>query len=234
MKVLLLDMDGVILHQPNIHRIVSIRATSFVCNTLREKIPNISFHHADTINRHLYTTYGHTLTGLNKVFHVNKTIDDFNRYVYDDITMNYVPNFQDDALIFKRSQNIQKLLDKCAKNKVPVYVFSNAPNHWCKLINNMMHLSIASENIIGSDHPFFADLQLMKPMPHLYYKMDDMIKQRYKDVCETIFVDDTLINLIPSISMKYWKSVLLCPNSPPMDAGSFHIRQSISNIIDLV
>lgn len=234
MKAVLLDMDGVVLHQPNIHRFVSIRATSFVRDSLKEKIPKISFHHADIINKHLYTTYGHTLTGLNKVFQINKTIEDFNQYVYDDITMSYIPNFKDDSIMIRRGKDVQKLLEKCSKGKMPVYIFSNAPIRWCKLMTKMLELPIDNDKIIGSDHLFFTELQLMKPMPHLYYKMDNMLSQRFHESYEVIFIDDSLVNLMPTISMKNWKSVLLCPNSPRTDCDTFSIRQNISEIHDMI
>lgn len=235
-KTLLLDMDGVILHQPNIHRFVSIRATSFVRTSLKDIIPDMSFHHAETINKHLYSTYGHTLIGLNKVFDLNKTNEEFNQYVYDDVTMNYVPNFQDDITLNKRANDIRKLLEKCKKNNIPVYIFSNAPIKWCKMIVNMMKLSIDSDKIWGSDHLLFTEQQLMKPMPHLYYKIDDILQHRYHmgNNIETVFIDDSMINISSSIQIKDWKSILLCPNTPSFDNGSFSVRQNILGTLDLM
>lgn len=234
MKTVLLDMDGVILHQPSIHRFVAIRATSFVRHSLKEKVPNMSFHHAETMNKHLYTTYGHTLTGLNKVFQVNKTIEEFNDYVYDDVTMNYVPNFKEDPLLTTRGKDVRKVIEKCKKNNIPIYIFSNAPIKWCKMMTKMMDLSIDSDKILGSDHLFFTEQQMLKPIPHLYHRIDDMIQHRFHQEHEIIFIDDSMINLFPSINMKNWKSVLLCPNTPCVDVEHFSVRQSILGVLDLV
>ena len=60
-KVLLLDLDGVVFHQPNIHKFVVMRVNCFVRKQLRSIIKDINYHDAERINKTLYTTYGHTL-----------------------------------------------------------------------------------------------------------------------------------------------------------------------------
>lgn len=235
-KVLLLDMDGVVLHHPNIQYYVSMRASSYVREKLKPQVSTIEYQQAENINKILYTTFGHTLTGLNKIFYMEHSIQDFNNYVYDDNMMKFLSTFENELNINDRIKEIRFLLECCEKKNVPVYIFSNAPNKWSEMIVEISKLSIEKQNIIGSDHKMFEDKmeQFLKPYHPMYRRVQMLINEKHAEYPEMIFVDDAMMNIKPCFYMKQWKPILLSPQSPTMNMPQFSIRSSIHDILELV
>lgn len=229
-KVLLLDMDGVVLHQPNLHRFVARRVCTFVRRSLDPKMPGLSFSQAEGINKVLYTTYGHTLTGLNSVFRLDKTIDDFNSYVYDSTAMSYISNLLDDSDMNTRASEARQLLETCSAKGTPVYVFSNAPIKWSNMVAETLGLPIDKDKILGSDHPVFEKSGHLKPYMALYADVDRLLNHRYSKNQEVLFVDDSMQNLVPCARMERWTPVLLLPG---IQSSSTGIIKMCSNLLDV-
>lgn len=233
-KALLLDMDGVILHQPKIHSYVSKRVVSYVQKMLEPVIDGITYDQADKINRMLYTTYGHTYLGLNRLFNANCTITDFNRFVYSNDILKHVVHFEDDKEMNIRANEVRRLVDRCYSNGTSVYIFSNAPTYWSNIVTSTMGLIIDSDNVWGTDHPIFEKDGLVKPMPALYKIVDRLLQYRHGFDTEIVFMDDALINLQPCSTMPGWTPVLLAPGVPSVNVGTLRIRPRVLDIMDLV
>lgn len=233
-KVLLLDMDGVVLQQPNIHRFVAMRASAFVRRKLDPIIPGITYDKANSINRALYTTYGHTLIGLNGVFKTGTSIHEFNSRVYDSFTMDYVHYFQNDSTMRKNGNEVLQVLEECHLRNVPVYIFSNAPIHWCRAVLDMMGLPIRTEHILGSNHPVFDKNHLLKPQAGLYREVSHLMSTRHNADHELVFVDDSLMNLRPCMGNEKWRPVLFHPGMASLDTSVMSIRPNILGTLELL
>jgi FMN phosphatase YigB (HAD superfamily) len=233
-KVLLLDMDGVVLHQPNIQRYIVMRVNGFVRRHLEPVIKGISYHDAERINRTLYTTYGHTLLGLNAMFNLNIGVREYNTSVYDSTTIGYVLNFQDDKEMNKRANEIRELVSMCYLASIPVYVFSNAPLSWSNTVINMMGIAIDKENVLGPDHPIFDENGQLKPARGTYSQVARLIGHRHGNNRTMVFVDDSMTNIKACMGMSRWKPVLLSPDMPNLDLGSFYVRSSVQDVAGLL
>ncbi len=227
-------MDGVVLHQPNIHRFVATRINCFVRKQLEPIIEGISYYDAERINHMLYTTYGHTLLGLNSMFNLKISVNEFNTSVYDSTTTNYITNFQHDEEMNTRTKEIRQLLDICHVSKIPVYIFSNAPMCWSNTVIDTMGLTIEKENVLGSDHPLFDVNRQLKPVLGLYSDVTKLISYRHGNDPSILFVDDSIANIRPCMNMKGWKPILLCQNMPNLNLGSMYVRSSIPNMFELL
>lgn len=230
-RVLLLDMDGVVLHQPSLHRFVAMRVGAFVRKRLSPVVPGITYDQAEHINRALYTTYGHTLIGLNRVFKTDTSIQEFNSSVYDSTTLAYVHHFQDDREMNKRANEVRQVLERCHMSRVPVYIFSNAPVCWSREVLDVMGLPISTEFILGSDHPLFERGGQLKPDIGLYNEVSRLMSYRHSNDHELVFVDDSLMNLRPCVNKERWRPVLLNPHMPPVDTNGLSIRPNIMDAL---
>ena len=230
-RVLLLDMDGVVLHQPNLHRFVAMRVGAFVRKRLDAIIPGITYDQAEHINRALYTTYGHTLIGMNRVFKTETSIQEFNSSVYDSTTLSYVHHFQDDKEVNKRANEVRQVLERCHMNRMPVYIFSNAPICWSRTVLDVIGLPIPTEFILGSDHPLFERGGQLKPDVGLYNEVSRLMTYRHSSDHELVFVDDSLMNLRPCVNKQGWCPILLNPHMPAIDTDGMFIRPSITSAL---
>ena len=233
-KVLLLDMDGVVLHQPNIQRYIVMRVNGFVRRQLDPIIKGISYHDAERINRTLYGTYGHTLLGLNAMFNLNISVKEYNTSIYDKTTIGYISNFQDDKEMNKRANEIRELVSVCYLNKIPVYVFSNAPLSWSNTVISTMGLAIDNDKVLGPDHPIFDGNGQLKPVKSTYTQVARLINHRHGSNQSMVFVDDSMANIKACMNMKRWAPVLLSPDMPNLDLGNFYVRSRILDVVELL
>ena len=221
---LLLDLDGVVLYQPHMMRHISHKSARFVSEVLRVPLSD-----AQEINQVLYTEFGHTLKGLQKVYGVRQTYADFASFVYDRATMDAMRTCADDAVMTTRSDQTARLARLCLQQDIPMYLFSNAPSKWCFAALRLMHLlgprAIPETNVLCSDHPVFTDRSSMKPNEQVYDNVEMHLQQTLHDAdVDMVFVDDTFGNLVPVISKSHWKPVLFknglmrtpCINTPKL------------------
>lgn len=168
------------------------------------------------------------------MFKIDKTIDDFNSYVYDSSAMNYITNLLDSKDMNARANEVRNLLEMCAKSNMPVYIFSNAPIKWSEMVTSTLGLSIDSDKVLGSDHPVFEKNDHLKPHKILYNDVRRLINHRYKIGQEIVFVDDSLQNLIPCVQMEHWTPVLLLPGVSPLYTEPIKVCSSIQDIMNLM
>lgn len=186
---LLLDFDGVVLRNHNIHKVVVDRCTNFVHKVV--KCPNKEF--ASKLNRELYYNAGHTLYGLNKLGYNGVNEKDFEKYVYKDINYNdYLYDVKDTHK--SDIESFKKLETHCKKNNIEMLFFSNAPDVWCHSICNEMGISK-----LPTTYSFMSRL---KPEPQSYMDVDLHLKSDLY-----VFVDDKLTNLLNTPNTTKWKCV---------------------------
>lgn len=188
-KVLLLDFDGVVVRHPKSSFEISKRSQEFVKKHTRVKTD----FEARVLNAHLYKSYGHTLLGLQKLGY-KVSVAEFNEYVYSGL--DYEGLFKD----FKRTnrtdiQNIVELNKFCKNQKIPIYIFSNAPNEWCGTIMDMMLEDETFYNFIDMSND-------LKPSFVLYENVSYKFKGN-----KIVFVDDSFINFSNTIKNKQWLNV---------------------------
>jgi FMN phosphatase YigB (HAD superfamily) len=199
-KVLLLDVDGVILHHKHVLNKVSNNIVQYCAKEL-----NIPFKDALHINQLLYTEYGHSYRGLRKVFHYHKPIHHYNTMIYNRHVIHDVLETNQDTHQYTQYMHMQKIILKCLHEDVPVYLFTNAPLLWCKTVLSASGLDkfIPDENILSCDHHVMLSETVGRYIE---------CKERLNDPV-FIFVEDSFKNLIPIIRDASWLPIYLSSNT---------------------
>ena len=206
-KVLLLDIDGVLLKDKLILHNVINNVVRFVQNTT--PIKHLDIIQARHLNKTLYKSHGHTLAGLRVAFPSYKdyyTNSFFNRHIYDTSLLNHLYHFTKDTENFRYFKiQFQSIQDKCNDNGIPIYIYTNSPLEWALPIINQ--LQIDPENVFHSNHNIFNDI-LLKPDVKLYNNVYQILREKHPmSRIECIFVDDSPINLLPILSSSYWTPI---------------------------
>jgi FMN phosphatase YigB (HAD superfamily) len=194
-QAILLDMDGVILNNKQIHKHIAYRCNKFVSNVTNIHNPI----KVQALNKHLYESCGHTVIGLNKLGYNIRT-KDFNEYIYQDTHII-------DNIDKKDIRQISNFKEKCDDKNIELYIFSNASNEWCQNILDKMNVDI----------PIFNN-NYLKPNIRTYINIQNFFEDK-----QILFVDDKMINLLPVMNNKKWKTYLYC--------HEIYINQS-SNLIN--
>lgn len=82
-----------------------------------------------------------------------------------------------------------------------MYLFSNAPKEYCQKILGHREI-VFIEDIIDKE-------EMLKPQKKLYNKIDD-----YFNRSEVLFVEDSLINIMPVLNKENWINVLFVEDQP--------------------
>lgn len=229
-KVLLLDVDGVVLHQPRLLNYVSRKIVSYV----REVSPyHLSFEQAKDLNEVLYKSFGHTQRGLQKIYGQQcPTLPVFQNKIYDQSTIHHLWSYRNDPTIQQRGYAVLELLDEAAKKGVPVYLFSNSPIQWCQCIADMLYLDIPSDHILCTSHPVFQD-NLLKPDVKLYENVATFLQQSHRDkgITQYVFVDDSWINLAPVIGGSAWYPICLAEDGPFITSKRVHTVCTLRDVV---
>lgn len=198
-KVLLLDFDGVVLKHSRSSLEISKRSQNFVRMTTNVTNDN----EARCLNANLYKNYGHTVLGLQRMgYKVN--VRDFNEYVYSEI--NYKELFKDVKKTNNRDvMSFVELSKFCTSQKIPIYIFSNAPNEWCGKIMDMMLPNETFHNFVDTSND-------LKPSFVLY----ENISYKFKGQ-QIVFVDDSFINFTNSFRTNQWTNVHLTSDKYTID-----------------
>jgi FMN phosphatase YigB (HAD superfamily) len=213
-KVLMLDVDGVILRDSKVLQKVSHNIVHYFAKELHLPLKNALY-----VNQLLYSDYGHSYRGLRKLYNFDKSIHHFNRTVYTPEVINLLHNSSTDKVQHMHYNNFVNILSKCQQNDIPVYLFTNAPFLWCKAVLDVSGLDkyIGENNIISCDH----DTMLLhkddgfKPVGMVYETVKLFIKrQHHMDEPLCIFIEDSFKNLVPIINDKSWLPLHFNPEAP--------------------
>lgn len=205
-----IDFDGVILRNHPVHTVVSNRCNQFVGKKL--SLPNLE--KAKLKNKELYSATGHTLLGLKKLG-VKTSLKEFNDYVYGD--MDYGALFENMHLTHQEDiDGLDTMLLACHNENVIPFIFSNAPNVFAH--NVLKHMSqhpkatVQTHELINRLHASqHITKDLLKPDKDAY----TAIERAYTGAAATspratfIFVDDSLVNLLPTLIRPNWQGVLV-------------------------
>ena len=202
-KVLLMDMDGVVIKHPMYAKSIQNRVHSFVKKKLDKFMPDKK---VEQINKVLYKEFGHTVIGMQKLYDSNITLKEFSDYVYHKDFLNTLHVINEDEVAIKR------LLKAAQEKNTDVYIFSNAPDAWCNKILESMN--ITDMPIIGCDHFIYQNSEsaslCLKPNFITYLKVMQYINLKNTKTKNTfIMVDDQIQNVLPMIDNPNWKGVWL-------------------------
>lgn len=218
-RVLLLDFDGVILrHKPVLHKIQE-RVVDYVQKNVHNGY--LTEKDADRLNRDLYSRYGHTHTGMKKLFLPFSRLSNFNEYVYNPVFLQSLYHeFATDETLHKELKEFRDWVKNFEEtSNIPCYIFTNSPALWCELW--LMHTPGSThihgvKDIFGSDHTIFETPSdnLLKPNPVLYRRIESYLSYSpvitsKKDASKAtdlqfVFVDDSIANLEPLITRPMW------------------------------
>jgi hypothetical protein len=150
-----------------------------VVRYVKKKIPSLK--RPDLVNTILYKAYGHTALGLTREYGI--FTDDFNEFVYDEHLISHLHDFLTSSKDFERDKKtIRHFCDE-----EDVSFFSNSPMIWTEPIREAIDLRI------GNSEGF------MKPTVESYL--------RFGDSDEITFVDDNIVNLLPTLYLNNWNPV---------------------------
>jgi FMN phosphatase YigB (HAD superfamily) len=214
---LLLDVDGVILHAPRALGRVAQRARDYV----QRELGLTDHRYATRVNKLLYSEHGHTLLGLRKVFGAPLSTRHFADAVYDAETLALL-RAEENRMDFQwRVQEARGVMLRAAELGAPIFLFTNAPKSWAKIVYDAGKLSqyLPESHILASDHPLFANS--LKPDPEVYKNLADHLRDQgvvspvpKASHGRLVFVDDSYGNLAPTLSDPNWRNVHYSPGGP--------------------
>jgi FMN phosphatase YigB (HAD superfamily) len=191
----LLDFDGVVLRSHPASSHISARCTHYAKQFIKVRNPI----KAAEINRHLYTNYGHTVLGLQKLGFQDANLFDFNRYVYD--SFDYSGNFKSIRETHKTdSDSMFRFFDAMESKGIGIKIFSNAPPAWCSTILGRMCPGIEAIECIPSTSRY------LKPQLQCYAEAERFVSDKGYDHC--IFIDDSMLNLGQVVGDPKWTNIL--------------------------
>lgn len=215
----LFDFDGVLLRKHKAHNVIGNQCSRFVGKVLNIRDPV----QATEVNKHLYTTYGHSYLGLRGLGY-DVDLDEFNAYVYG--RFDYYSHFKEVRHTHK--EDVDEFLKIYQNELVQPHacLFSNAPDKWCYTIMEMMGLPVEIKSM--SD----VTMNTLKPMEACYQSVETYLNQRGYD--HFVFYDDTMVNLKKVAHKPYWTKVLISQNvseNPTYLAHDFTVASKPSHFI---
>lgn len=189
--MLLLDLDGVLLHNHKIQKHIEERSVAFILQDrrFREKYKDDSVSFGYKMNKIGYKSCGHTARWLENT---KQCALEYNDYVYDDNTLNFVRNNLTEADYY-HLQKVQHLLEDM---EMDIGLCTNTPIRYCETI---LYPGFGTSHVNRRllENSFTSDTGLLKPNPDFY------------DACECkdepiYFVDDSRINVEGIQSRPNW------------------------------
>jgi FMN phosphatase YigB (HAD superfamily) len=189
-KAVMLDFDGVVLRRNPISQCIYHRCQRYVQKHTGMRNPI----KLQEVNKELYDACGHTALGLQKLGYENVTLSEFNEFVYSNLDMRELRENCDDG------DDLRAFVDSAYAKGMRVYIFSNAPDTWCKEA-----LSLMGAPELPSVYNAVTS-QYLKPTQAAYDAVERIVEH---DVDKIVFVDDKIINHLPILNNPRWESVLM-------------------------
>jgi len=234
-SALVLDIDGVVLHAPRALGRVAQRATEYV----QRELGLTDRRYAKRVNKLLYSQHGHTLLGLRKVFGAPLTNRHFADAVYDAETLSLLATEATTSReIAARFQEVRAVLLRAQERDVPVYLFSNAPGTWTRMVYDLGNLSefLPASRVLSSDHPVFAGS--LKPDPVVYENLEDLLREDRgggAPAPRIVFTDDSYTNLIPTMNRPVvWTNVYFNPKGPTIGTPRLTTVKRMIEVANLI
>lgn len=189
-----LDFDGVLFNNKKANNFIYHKAAKYVSS--RVGIPIDS---AKILNEQFYPSFGHTTRMINSMRLTKNavTIDDFNEFVYDEETYDFISNLNltnEDKLLHK---NWTDTLNNDCFDKL--FVLSNAPSSWINICLHHLNNSTMATNCIIFDDIISVPERMngaLKPCVEAYDYMEFIDNSN-----KCIYVEDNPINF------KYYSSI---------------------------
>lgn len=201
-KVVLLDVDGVILRHPKIMARVSQRCVQYVGMKL-----DLNMDDAYYRNKVMYNMFGHTLLGFENH---NNLQEEFTKFVYSPPIIDELRRYKTDPDILAAKYDLQEFECRCRNNGVPIYLFSNAPKVWCGEVLKLLDSSIPESKILHCGHGLYKGY--LKPQPELYKAVE-----RALPASKYVFIDDSYSNLQPVCKKDNWDAFMFSGESRLVD-----------------
>lgn len=191
---LLLDFDGVLFHNKNVHSIVADRSVAFVKQRLNLK----TYREARFVNRALYPLKGHTALIFE---HDPDAVLEYNKMVFDETLMYMLPglvNTQD----YDHLMKVRRLRNRLSEN-VRVGLCTNTTFSYCQEILDALGTSV--DELF--DDVFTSDYGLAKPQIAFWNDVESQIPER----SPIVLLDDSPLNIqgVQALKRPHWKSVLV-------------------------
>jgi FMN phosphatase YigB (HAD superfamily) len=184
MTKVLLDFDGVVFCNKQIHQYVEHRSVEFVKH--RWKLSDIE---AKKTNKKSYKTHGHTCLGFEDAN--GELLQDYNNFVFD-------TNIPYDAVNQNDQKRMKRIIDIKNDRNLDIYVCTNATLDYCVNIMNKMKLPF--DYLFSTQYIFTSDtLNAMKPTQIFFDKVSENVSH------EIAFFDDSMMN-INSAARNDWDS----------------------------
>lgn len=211
-QVILLDIDGVVV--PNCP-LVGQSIERYVARHC-----SIPIKQARIVNQCLYKNYGHSCTGLQQVYGLRRTLDEFNAEVYGDL-----PGLHAwlDSLCPERCSGVTTAVRRFQRNNCSIYSFSNAPPDWCQSMLSKLKLQDIVE--VVSPVPY------LKPQPAAYMHVNSVLQEKGQSGAPIHFIDDSMQNLLPIADKPYWTGYLFRnEHNLTVKNSHFHPVDMLSNV----
>lgn len=198
---LLLDFDGVVLKNRNLHNYQLRRSAKFV-----QKHTNYSLRACEELNKVYYPTYGHTVTMVNKLFNQNTTLEDYNDFVFDKKELVKLDRLLDLSTV-EHMKSFEKIIRKCTENpdELNWRIFTNAHINWITHFCVKVGLHDYSEDKVI----WPTELNFLKPNEDAYVTVENKLTKT--DMF--IFIDDSWVNLEAAQERDGWQPILMKDNT---------------------
>jgi FMN phosphatase YigB (HAD superfamily) len=205
--VVVLDFDGVILRNTDVHNLVRDRVVDYVHAHFGVRM--MSRKMASTVNQHLYKSFGHTQLGLEALYANGATIFDFNKEVYN------MQLFKEMDTIHPRECEwaFDHAMRLIGEHEMPTYLFTSAPADWCAY-----WLERWNVDAIPRSQWFTSSTTPLKPTPEAYEAVDSTIRASHGQDCTVWMMDDTLSLILPVVHRPNWRATWIADAQlPPTD-----------------
>lgn len=189
-RLLLLDFDGVILKRHKLFDQIKARCYQYVDTYIGVRNPQ----KIKEVNDQLYSSYGHTVLGLQKLGY-DASIKEFNHYVYDFLDYSKLKKID-----YTDVQQLGDVIDYCDRRNVDLCITSNAPDTWVYNVLKAMSTDFTHLKTLSS-----ITSQHLKPTNEYF----ETVNNKFESCQHLYCVDDKLVNLLPIASNPRYTPIMV-------------------------